>query len=90
MTKVNDETPTPANVADQATQADAVPLGRLTLIGVAGAPDNRRALILLASGQVITGSIGSDTPAGQIIAIAEATVVLRKGSQSVTLNLPKG
>jgi hypothetical protein len=74
-------------VAREATQIDALQLGDLTLIGVAGPADARRALILLASGKVVTGLAGDTTPAGTIEMVGEDRVLLRRRGKVSTLKL---
>ena len=75
-------------VAKQATQKAALTRGTLTLIGLAGGADTRRALILLASGRVVTAQMGERSTIGTVVGINETSVVLLRGGNELTLEMP--
>lgn len=75
-------------VAEQATQRAALERGTLTLIGLAGGVDTRRALILLASGRVVTAKMGERSSVGTVVGIDEKSVVLLRGGKELTLEMP--
>lgn len=79
---------TPAPVAEKATQKGALERGTLTLIGIAGGEESRRALILLASGRVVTAKMGERSTVGTVVGISESSVVLLRGGKELTLDLP--
>ncbi|SHJ67522.1 hypothetical protein SAMN05444000_111115 [Shimia gijangensis] len=79
---------TSTHVAQQATQKAALTRGALTLIGVAGGEDTRRALILLASGRVVTAKMGERSTVGTVVGINETSVVLMRGGKELTLEMP--
>lgn len=79
---------TSALVAEQATQKAALTRGNVTLIGLAGGADTRRALILLASGRVVTARMGERSTVGTVVGIDETSVVLLRGGKELTLKMP--
>lgn len=79
---------TSALVAKQATQKAALTRGNVTLIGLAGGTETRRALILLASGRVVTARMGERSTIGTVLGIDETSVVLLRGGKELTLKMP--
>ena len=65
------EIPSSASVARQATQTNAISLNEINLIGVFGAPENRRALVRLSSGRRVRVGVGDRLNGGQVTAIDE-------------------
>lgn len=82
------DTPTNPVTADAATQRGALPLRRLHLIGVAGAPDARRAMVRTPGGQIKTVQVGDEIRQGRVVAIDEDAVILSGPTGAQTLRLP--
>ena len=81
-------TPTPAKVAQLATQA--AQLDPTSLIGVFGNVSEPRALIRLPRGQTQTVGVGDSVAGGTVEAIGMALIILsRHGTQQV-LRMPQG
>ncbi|APX11726.1 hypothetical protein [Tateyamaria omphalii] len=74
--------------ADLATQRGALPLHNMQLLGIAGADNNRRALLRTAGGQTRTVQVGDSLRQGTVIAIGEDRIVLNGGMGQRTLTLP--
>jgi hypothetical protein len=82
--------PTSASIAQQATTRNAINLRQVNLIGVYGAPSNRRALVRLANGRYQKVQVGDRIDGGRVSAIGNEELRYRKGSRDVVLRLPKG
>ncbi|PKQ12297.1 MAG: hypothetical protein CVT70_09510 [Alphaproteobacteria bacterium HGW-Alphaproteobacteria-1] len=82
--------PTSASIAQQATTRNAINLRQVNLIGVYGAPSNRRALVRLANGRYQKVQVGDRIDGGRVSAIGNDELRYRKGSRDVVLRLPKG
>ena len=82
--------PTSASVAKQATQRNALNLGEMTLIGLYGTPNNRRALVRMPNGRFFKVGVGDRLDGGKVIAIGDGQLTYQKGSRPVTLKLLKG
>ncbi len=82
--------PVAGDVARTATVENAINLGRLNLIGVYGAPSDRRALIRLTSGRYVKVKVGDSLDGGQIAAIGESELRYIKNGRNLTLALPRG
>ena len=63
--------PTSASVAQEATQRRAINLRQVNLIGVMGTSSNRRALVRLSNGRVVTVRVGDALDNGRVTAIGE-------------------
>lgn len=63
--------PSSASVARQATETNAIDLGEINLIGVFGAPGDRRALVRLSSGRMVRLQVGDRIDGGEVSAIGE-------------------
>ncbi len=82
--------PTRASVAKQATERNAINLGKINLIGVYGSPSDRRALVRLKSGRYIKVEVGDRVDGGRVAAIGDDELRYVKGGRNITLKLPKG
>lgn len=79
----------PASPAgDLATQRDALPMKTLTLIGVAGRPDHRLALLRDRDGTILNVRYGDRTPGGTVQAIGESEIILARAGKAVRLKMP--
>ena len=66
-----------AIVAENATDAGAIPLDEVTLLGVAGPDDAMRAMIRMADGAIVTGALGEQIALGRLIEVSQAGAVIR-------------
>lgn len=82
--------PTRASVAKQATEANAINLRKVNLIGVYGTPSNRSALIRLKNGKFVKVSVGDRVDGGRVAAIGDNELRYVKGGRNITLKLPRG
>jgi len=82
--------PSRASVANQATERNAINLGRVNLIGVYGSPSDRRALVRLKSGRYIKVEVGDDVDGGRVAAIGDDELRYIKRGKNITLKLPSG
>ena len=82
--------PSNASVARQATIENAIRLNRINLVGVYGAPSNRRALVRLSSGRYIKLKVGDRIDGGTVAQISETELLYNKGRRTLSLSLPKG
>ncbi|MEZ5751343.1 MAG: hypothetical protein R3D60_05020 [Paracoccaceae bacterium] len=79
--------PSSASVARQATETDAINLGRVNLIGVFGAPSDRRALVRLSSGRVVRVAVGDTIDGGRVSAIGENEVRYTRNGRNEVLRI---
>ncbi len=82
--------PTRASVARRATQADAIHLRKVNLIGVYGTPNQRRALVRLSSGRYIKVSVGDKVDGGKVTTIGETELRYVKRGRNIVLKMPSG
>lgn len=88
MSIAEDQEPTPAHVAQKATQSAHLPA--LALIGIFGSAEAPAALIRERSGTIQRVTVG-DTVAGQTVAAIDTDrVILASGSRTKTLTFPEG
>jgi len=80
--------PSRANVAREATLEDALPLGRLNLIGVYGSASDRRALVRLPTGQFVKLKVGDRIDGGQVAQIGPDRLLYQKGGRTLALDMP--
>ncbi len=80
--------PSSANVAREATIQGGIRIQRINLIGVYGAPSDRRALVRLPSGKFIKLQVGDRLDGGQVAQIGADKLVYRKGGRNLSLALP--
>ncbi len=81
---------TTATVAGQATEKNAINLGKVNLIGLFGSKSNRRALVRMPNGSFTRVQVGDRLDGGTVTAIGDAQLSYRKGSRDVTLQLLAG
>ena len=81
--------PTKASVAKQATQANAINLNKLNLIGVYGTSSDRRALVRLSTGKYVRLKVGDRVDGGKVAAIGEQELRYVKNGRNLVLALPK-
>ncbi len=81
--------PTGTSVAKQATVRNAINLNRISLIGVYGTPQNRRALVRMANGDYKKVKVGDRIDGGRVRAIGDSDLSYAKGGRSVTLTMPR-
>ncbi|WP_444454963.1 hypothetical protein ACTTAI_06405 [Rhodobacter capsulatus] len=82
--------PTAASVAREATQKNALDLSKISLIGLYGNPNNRRALVRMPNGRFFKLQVGDRIDGGQVTAIGDNQMTYQKGSRPITLKLLKG
>lgn len=82
--------PTPQGVARQATQANALDLGRTTLIGTFGGGKSKRALVRTSSGRITKVKLGDRFDGGTIVQITDGELIYQKGGRLVSLKLLRG
>ena len=77
--------------ASQATQRNAIDLGKINLIGTYGPTGERYALVRLSSSQIIKDiKIGDWIDGGRVTAIGASELHYVRNGQSITLRLPAG
>ena len=79
--------PTSASVAREATQSRAINLRQVNLIGVMGTSNNRRALVRLSNGRVVTVRVGESLDGGQVTAIGEDELRYNRRGRDVVLRI---
>lgn len=80
--------PASASVAREATQARAINLRQINLIGVMGTSSSRRALVRLSNGRIVTVGVGDSLDNGQVTAISESELRYTRRGRNVVLRLP--
>ena len=79
--------PTSASVAREATQARAINLRQVNLIGVMGTSNSRRALVRLSNGRIVTVRVGESLDGGQVTAIGEDELRYTRRGRNVVLRI---
>ncbi|MFN4057441.1 MAG: hypothetical protein ACK4HW_04570 [Roseinatronobacter sp.] len=79
--------PTATSVAREATQARAINLRQVNLIGVMGTNANRRALVRLSNGRVVTVRVGERLDDGQVTAIGDSELRYNRRGRDVVLRI---
>ena len=82
--------PTHANVARQATFANAINLSKVNLIGIYGTPSNRYAMVRTSGGRFTRVKVGDRVDGGTVAAITSTEVRYKKGGRTLTLAMPRG
>ncbi len=82
--------PTRANVAKQATVANAINLSKLNLIGVYGTQSERYALVRQANGRYVKVRPGDRLDGGKVAGISATELSYEKRGRMVVLALPRG
>ncbi len=80
--------PANADVTRAATERNAIRLREVNLIGVTGAPSDRRALVRLPSGRFVRVGVGDRLDGGRVAAIGEASLQYVRNGRNVTLEIP--
>lgn len=80
--------PTSATVARAATEKSKFKKSRMSLVGIFGAPNKRRALVRLSSGRYVKVQNGDKVSGWQVSAIGESSLRIKKGSRNQTLRIP--
>lgn len=78
---------TSASVARQATREGAINLRQMNLIGVFGSESDRRALIRMSNGQVVSVRVGDRLDGGQVAAIGESELRYVKNGRNNVLRV---
>ena len=86
--RVSPEVPSSTLVARQATERNALRLNRVTLIGVYGSPNQRRALVRLPSGRYLKVQVGDRLDGGQVAAIDRDAVRYVKSGRNHVIEMP--
>ena len=81
--------PSSAAVARAATERNALRMADVTLIGVYGPPNQRRALVRLPSGRYSKVQVGDRLDGGRVAAIGQDELRYVKGGQTQVLRLPR-
>ena len=82
--------PTRANVAKQATFANAINLSKVNLIGIYGTPSSRYAMVRTSGGRFTRVKVGDRVDGGTVAAITASEVRYKKGGRMLTLAMPRG
>ena len=81
--------PTSASVARAATIKNALPFGRMALIGVFGSSRNRHAIVRLRSGNFVKVGNGESIEGYQITGMSDNAIRLRRGGRETLLVIPR-
>ena len=81
--------PTGSSVARAATQANAISLRAVSLIGVFGKPSSPKALVRLRNGRTVRVGVGDRVDSGRVTSIAPGRLTYRKGSRDLVLEMPR-
>lgn len=79
--------PTSTSVAREATVSRAINLRQVNLLGVMGTSSNRRALVRLSNGRVVTVRVGERLDDGQVTAIGDSELRYVRGGRDVVLRI---
>jgi Tfp pilus assembly protein PilP len=79
--------PTSTSVAREATQSRAINLRQVNLLGVMGTNSNRRALVRLSNGRVVTVRVGERLDDGQVTAIGDSELRYNRRGRDVVLRI---
>tara|TARA_R110002051_G_scaffold50724_3_gene97905 strand:- start:18664 stop:21069 length:2406 start_codon:yes stop_codon:yes gene_type:complete len=78
----------PRGVARAATLSDAMNLHDVSLVGVYGRPNQRRALVRLGNGRFVKVQVGSSLDSGRVTAIGDSVLNYVKRGKTIALQLP--
>ena len=81
---------TTRTVANQATEKNALNLGKVNLIGLFGAKGNRRGLVRMPNGSFVRVQVGDRLDGGKVTAIGDGQLSYQKSGRNVTLKLLAG
>ena len=65
-------------------------MDQINLIGLYGAPNNRRALVRMPNGRFVKVGLGDRLDGGKVTAIGDGQLSYQKGSRTLVLKLLKG
>ncbi|PKP79833.1 MAG: hypothetical protein CVT80_14550 [Alphaproteobacteria bacterium HGW-Alphaproteobacteria-2] len=80
--------PTRASVARAATEEGQIALRKINLVGVYGAPGDRRALVRLGNGRYVKIEVGDELDGGRVAAIGERDITYVKRGEALRLAMP--
>ena len=80
----------PGGVAAAATDENVLNLREISLIGLYGADNDRRALVRLSNGRYVRVSVGDRLDGGRVTAIGENALSYTKRGRTITLTMPRG
>ena len=80
----------PRGVARAATLPGAMNLHDVSLVGVYGRPNDRRALVRLGNGGFVKVQVGSDLDGGRVSAIGDSVLNYVKRGKTIAIQLPSG
>lgn len=80
--------PTRAEVARAATEEGQIALRKISLVGVYGAPGDRRALVRLGNGRYVKIEVGDEIDGGNVAAIGERDITYVKRGEALRLAMP--
>ena len=75
-------------IAANATEANALPLNRLVLLGTFGDAKAPAALIRMPSGDVVKVTKGEKTKMGEVVGISDGLVIFAKHDRTTRLSMP--
>jgi hypothetical protein len=81
--------PTRSNVARAATERNVVRMNRISLIGVYGTPQSRRALVRLGNGRYVKVEVGDRLDSGRVVAIGADALRYQRGGRNIVLSMPQ-
>ncbi|MEM8879728.1 MAG: hypothetical protein AAGC82_03935 [Pseudomonadota bacterium] len=87
---VEPDIPSNATVSRTATVENGINLREINLIGVRGTPDNRTALVRLASGRFVSVQVGDRLDGGRVAAIGANSLQYIRNGRNITLDAPSG
>lgn len=79
--------PSSASVSEQATQARAINLRQVNLLGVFGTANNRAALVRLSNGNVVRVSVGDTLDGGRVSSISDTELRYVKRGRNEVLTI---
>jgi hypothetical protein len=82
--------PIPGGVADAATFEDALRLRDINLLGTSGSDSDRRALVRMGNGNLLSVTVGDTLDGGQVVAIDDGALAYVRSGQTITLEVPDG
>ena len=80
--------PTSVKVASSATQKSNFRKSRMSLVGIFGAPNKRRALVRMPTGRYVKVQTGDKVGGWKVSAISENSLRINKGTRNQTLRIP--
>ena len=83
-----DDAPT-SQVAEHATESDALALDKPVLLGTFGSPETPRALVRLPAGDVVKVTKGQMTRFGKILGIGNGQVIVLHDGRTTRLVMPR-